>query len=72
MKTTIVDFWRLVWQECPQSIVMVVNLVEDARPMCERYWPPRKEVSLTFGPFQVSILNEVTFSDTLNVNWKFV
>ena len=42
---------------------MVVNLVENTYPMCERYWPSRKEVSQTFGPVQVSILNEVTFSD---------
>ena len=62
-ETTVVDFWRLVWQEHPQSIVMMVNVVEDGKTKCEKYWPSRKDGSQTFGPFQVSILNEVTLPD---------
>ena len=62
-KKTLVDFWRLVWQERPQCIVMVTNVVEEGKTKCEQYWPSREEGSQTFGPFDVSLLNEVTLPD---------
>ena len=62
-KQTLVDFWRLVWQERPQCIVMVTNVVEEGKTKCEQYWPSREEGSQTFGPFDVSLLNEVTLPD---------
>ena len=58
---TVVDFWRLVWQERPPTIVMVTNVKEGNRIKCQQYWPDsgKKE----FGPFQVTISDQQVFAD---------
>ncbi|KAJ8305720.1 hypothetical protein KUTeg_016265 [Tegillarca granosa] len=37
--TTISDFWRMVWQEQVEKIVMLANVVENGKVKCEQYWP---------------------------------
>lgn len=51
---TVADFWAMVWQERAPVIVMITNLVEDAKVKCERYLP---EVQGTYGPFQVEVVH---------------
>ncbi|XP_017766558.1 PREDICTED: receptor-type tyrosine-protein phosphatase T-like [Eufriesea mexicana] len=36
---TIVDFWRMIWQEESCIICMVANLTEGGKAKCEQYWP---------------------------------
>ena len=60
-KKTIVDFWRLIWQERPQCVVMVTNVVEGGKTKCEQYWP--SSGTQTFGPFTVSVPSETTLPD---------
>jgi protein tyrosine phosphatase len=36
---TIADFWRMIWQEDCQVIVMVTGLTEGGKEKCARYWP---------------------------------
>ncbi|XP_061170697.1 receptor-type tyrosine-protein phosphatase alpha-like [Saccostrea echinata] len=36
---TVVDFWRMVWQECVTVIVCLTNLKEGAKIKCTQYWP---------------------------------
>lgn len=61
MQETTIDFWRLIWQEESPTIVMVTNLVEDARIKCSQYWP--KSGSSNFGPFEVTLVDEQIFID---------
>ena len=56
-----VDFWRLVWQEKPPTIVMVTNLKEGTKIKCQKYWP--ESGTRNFGPFQVTISEEQTLAD---------
>ena len=58
---TVVDFWQLIWQERPPTIVMVTNVKEGNRLKCQQYWPDsgKKE----FGPFQVIITDQQVFAD---------
>jgi protein tyrosine phosphatase len=56
-----VDFWRLVWQERPPTIVMVTNLQEKKRAKCHKYWPDRGTQS--FGPFRVTITDHQMLAD---------
>ena len=58
---TAVDFWRMVWQERSQSIVMLANLVEASSVKCHKYWP--ETGTLSFGPFNVTITGQQTLAD---------
>ena len=58
---TTVDFWRMVWQERSQSIVMVTNLVEGNKTRCHQYWPETETQS--YGPFVVTITHQQTLAD---------
>ena len=51
-----VDFWRMVWQENVQTIVMVTRIKERNKPKCEQYWPDTGEE--TFGPFCITLIKE--------------
>ena len=58
---TVVDFWRLVWQEKPPTIVMITNLKEGNKIKCQHYWPESGTES--FGPFQITITDDQTLAD---------
>ena len=58
---TVVDFWRLIWQERPPIIVMVANVKEGNRTKCQQYWPESGKKD--FGPFQVIITDQQIFAD---------
>ena len=61
MTKTLVDFWRLVWQEKPQSIVMVTNLKEEKKVKCQLYWP--ETGSQDYGPFRITLADQQVFTD---------
>ena len=58
---SIVDFWRMIWQERVPSVVMITNLVEGKKTKCEQYWP--SSGSTDYGPFHVTITNQLTLAD---------
>ena len=58
---TVVDFWRLVWQERVPTIVMITNLVEGTKIKCQQYWPDAG--AQTYGPFQVTISDQQILAD---------
>ena len=61
MANTLVDFWRLIWQEKPHVIVMVTNLMEGARNKCHQYWPDSDTVY--YGPFKVTLIDKQLLTD---------
>ncbi len=58
---TVVDFWRLMWQERPPIIVMLTNLKEGNKVKCQPYWPESGKKQ--FGPFTVAITDQQIFAD---------
>uniref|UniRef100_A0A914ED96 protein-tyrosine-phosphatase n=1 Tax=Acrobeloides nanus TaxID=290746 RepID=A0A914ED96_9BILA len=39
LENTVGDFWRMMWQERSQVIVMITKELERGRVKCYRYWP---------------------------------
>jgi len=39
LSSTVADFWRMVWQENSQIIVMTTKEMERGKVKCARYWP---------------------------------
>ena len=58
---TLVDYWRLVWQERVHAIVMVTNLREDKKLKCQQYWPEND--CKDFGPFRVTLTDTQLFAN---------
>lgn len=50
---TVTDFWRMVWQDNVEVIVMLINLMEGDTIRCQQYWPDCGYEN--YGPFQVTI-----------------
>ncbi|XP_019857589.1 PREDICTED: receptor-type tyrosine-protein phosphatase epsilon-like [Amphimedon queenslandica] len=58
---TLVDFWRLIWQEKPPVIVMVTNVKEEKKIKCHQYWP--ESGSTSYGPFRIELTKDQALSD---------
>ncbi|XP_072173071.1 receptor-type tyrosine-protein phosphatase T-like [Diadema setosum] len=61
-KASLTDFWRMIWQENVETIVMVTNLTEDGKDQCEQYWP-MESLSINIGRFSIFSYKEQTYSD---------
>lgn len=57
LKTTITDFWQMIWEQNVKIIVMLYNK-KDVSQECYRYWPKHKNSSHTsrreFDKFEVT------------------
>uniref|UniRef100_A0A8C8HI31 protein-tyrosine-phosphatase n=1 Tax=Oncorhynchus tshawytscha TaxID=74940 RepID=A0A8C8HI31_ONCTS len=51
------DFWKMVWEQNVNNIVMVTQCVEKGRVKCDHYWPFDQE-PLYYGDLIVQMLSE--------------
>ncbi|KAF5281454.1 hypothetical protein FQR65_LT14688 [Abscondita terminalis] len=63
MDTTVNDFWRLIWEQNLELILMLTNLEEYSKTKCAKYWPDKDENSKFFGNINVSHIQETRYSD---------
>lgn len=60
LEATIDDFWRMVWEQGCELMVMLTNLEEVGRNKCAKYWPDQGES--VYGSITVSLADEKAFS----------
>lgn len=65
MDGTINDFWRMIWEQHLEIIVMLTNLEEYNKTKCAKYWPEKIGDSTQFGDINVYYQQETRFSDYL-------
>lgn len=58
METTINDFWRMIWEQHLEIIVMLTNLEEYNKSKCAKYWPEKVFDSKQFGDICVKFTVE--------------
>ncbi|VDM47446.1 unnamed protein product [Toxocara canis] len=65
---TLVDFWRMVWQEKSKAIVMLCNIMECGKKKCEQYWPANVDETQTYGSLTVKNVKIVQAEKMLTVS----
>jgi len=63
MDNTVCDFWRMVWEQHLELILMLTNLEEYSKTKCAKYWPDEAEGDKMFGDFGVAHVREKRYSD---------
>ncbi|KAG0703005.1 Receptor-type tyrosine-protein phosphatase U [Chionoecetes opilio] len=58
LENTIVDFWRLVWQQKTRLIVMLTKTFDFIKVMCVQYWPAMVGCSDHYEGIKVDLLKE--------------
>ncbi|XP_062610488.1 receptor-type tyrosine-protein phosphatase alpha-like [Saccostrea cucullata] len=61
LKNTLVDHWRMIWQENVEYIVMLTNLIEGPKVKCHQYWPDKGQ-ELDVNPFAVTLVEEKQYA----------
>ncbi|XP_055366458.1 tyrosine-protein phosphatase non-receptor type 18 isoform X2 [Betta splendens] len=62
LSSTVIDFWRMIWQYDVKVIVMACREMELGKRKCECYWAPLDQ-STAFGPFTVQNQEETQPND---------
>ncbi|PIK49606.1 putative receptor-type tyrosine-protein phosphatase alpha, partial [Apostichopus japonicus] len=62
-KASVDDFWRLIWEQNVQTIVMLANLYEDTKERCLQYWPKEENEMQSFGYINVTWTKTQHFAD---------
>ncbi|XP_076152303.1 tyrosine-protein phosphatase non-receptor type 12 isoform X2 [Alosa pseudoharengus] len=63
LPNTIIDFWRMNWENNVTVIIMACREFEMGRKKCERYFPMFGDEPMTFGPFKISCESEQPRTD---------
>lgn len=58
LEDTIADFWRAIWENEVDVIVMLTDLIENGRAKSDQYWPDKDEGSTVMGDFQITLTAE--------------
>ncbi|XP_022255419.1 receptor-type tyrosine-protein phosphatase S-like, partial [Limulus polyphemus] len=57
-ETTVVDFWRMVWEQNTYVIVMLTKVFDFIRVMCVQYWPSELHHPECYGDLELTLLSE--------------
>ncbi|KYN14909.1 Tyrosine-protein phosphatase 69D, partial [Trachymyrmex cornetzi] len=62
MENTVCDYWRMIWEQHLELILMLTNLEEYSKTKCAKYWPDKRETK-NFGDISVEHVKERAYSD---------
>ncbi|XP_035721716.1 tyrosine-protein phosphatase 69D-like [Vespa mandarinia] len=62
MENTVCDYWRMIWEQHLELILMLTNLEEYSKTKCAKYWPDKSETK-NFGDITVEHIRERAYSD---------
>ncbi|CAD1475075.1 unnamed protein product, partial [Heterotrigona itama] len=62
MESTVIDFWRMIWEQQCKVIIMLTDLVENGVEKCTEYIPPSEitDCRRLYGDFQVTLKKRET------------
>jgi len=68
MDATVNEWWRMVWEQHVNIVLMLTNIEEYNKTKCAKYWP--SEGSTNYADFVVTHSSEQRYSDFLVRNLK--
>ncbi|XP_072173215.1 uncharacterized protein [Diadema setosum] len=63
---SIEDFWRMIWEQRVNVVVMVTNTIEAGKDRCTVYWPEKMSSSVRFGQIDVTLRTIMDRSDSVH------
>ncbi|XP_052870127.1 tyrosine-protein phosphatase 69D [Anopheles cruzii] len=63
MDATINDFWRMIWEQHLEIIVMLTNLEEYNKTKCAKYWPEGTNDSIQYGELLITFQSITYYAD---------
>lgn len=63
MDNTVNDFWRMIWEQHLEMILMLTNLEEYNKSKCAKYWPDKTDGTKNFGDISIQHVQEKRYSD---------
>uniref|UniRef100_A0A182Z141 protein-tyrosine-phosphatase n=1 Tax=Biomphalaria glabrata TaxID=6526 RepID=A0A182Z141_BIOGL len=65
LKSTLSDFWRMLWEQNSHVIVMLSDLYENQKPKVELYWPENLGEPTRYDNFTVELTNFSQFNSII-------
>lgn len=62
MENTVCDYWRMIWEQHLELVLMLTNLEEYSKTKCAKYWPDKGETK-NFGDISVEHTRDRAYSD---------
>ena len=62
MENTVCDYWRMIWEQHLELVLMLTNLEEYSKTKCAKYWPDKGETK-NFADITVEHVGEYQYSD---------
>jgi len=57
---TVNEHWQMIWEQKVRVVVMLAQVVENARPKCAQYWPPTEGQTLETPTLEVTNISTVS------------
>ncbi|CAD5123408.1 DgyrCDS11759 [Dimorphilus gyrociliatus] len=68
LENTQEDFWKMVWEQQSQIIIMLVNIIENNQPKCTQYWPDteRGNIWMYCGKYEILLQKRTEHDDLVH------